>query len=131
MGLSDFLSRQKSDKSNPHEIISISFSLRRVLHESYYKLGSFQNFTKSRIDKYMAQTRAQFKSSSIRLPEVHEAKKNLIPYIKPEKSVQSVHPTPPTCHLRHIHHIPHIDQGPSPNITACAKTKNRTRQIWG
>ena len=36
--LSDFLSRQKTDDSNPHEIIPISFSLRRVLHESYYKI---------------------------------------------------------------------------------------------
>ena len=59
MVLSDFLSMQKSDNSNPHEIIPISFSLRRVLHESYYKLVSLQNFTKSRMDKYMVQTRAQ------------------------------------------------------------------------
>ena len=39
MVLSDILSRQKSDNSNPHEIISISFSLRKVLYESCYKLG--------------------------------------------------------------------------------------------
>ena len=39
MVLSDFLSRQKTDDSNPHEIILISFSLRRVLHESYYKIN--------------------------------------------------------------------------------------------
>ena len=49
------------------------------------------------------------------MPEVHGAKKNMIPHIKPEKSVQSAHPTPPTCHLRPIHHIPHIDQGPPTN----------------
>ena len=35
MVLSDFLSRQKSDNTDPHEIIPISFSLRKVLHESY------------------------------------------------------------------------------------------------
>ena len=38
MVLSDFPSRQKTDDSNPHEIIPISFSLRKVLHESYYKI---------------------------------------------------------------------------------------------
>ena len=37
MVLSDFLSRQKLDNSNPHEIIPISFSLRKVLHENYYR----------------------------------------------------------------------------------------------
>ena len=36
MVLSDFLSRQKTDDSNPHQIIPISFSLRKVLHKSYY-----------------------------------------------------------------------------------------------
>ena len=39
MVLSDFLSRPKTDDSNPHEIIPISFSLRRILHESYYKIS--------------------------------------------------------------------------------------------
>ena len=63
------------------------------------------------MDKNMVQTRAQLKSSGIKLPEVPRAKKKLILHIKPENSIQSVHPTPPTCHLRPIHHIPHIDQG--------------------
>ena len=38
MVLSDFLSRQKRDTGNPHEIIPISFNLRQVLHENYYRL---------------------------------------------------------------------------------------------
>ena len=38
MVLSDFLSRQKSDNSNPNGIISLSFSLRKVLYENCYKL---------------------------------------------------------------------------------------------
>ena len=42
MVLSDFLSRQKSDESNPHEIIPISFNIRNALHESYYRLGSLK-----------------------------------------------------------------------------------------
>ena len=40
MVLSDFLSRQKSDNSNPHEIIPMSFSLRNIWHESYYRLNN-------------------------------------------------------------------------------------------
>ena len=43
MVLSDFLSRQKTDDSNPHEIIPISFSIRNVLHKSYSRLGSLKN----------------------------------------------------------------------------------------
>ena len=38
MILSDFLSRQNVDDSNPHEIISISFNLRTVLQDKYYNL---------------------------------------------------------------------------------------------
>ena len=34
MVLSDFLSRQKVDDSNPHEIIPISFNMREVLQEN-------------------------------------------------------------------------------------------------
>ena len=56
MVLSDFLSRQKSDNSNPHEIIPISFSLRKVLHESCYRLRNLTKITDSGMDKYMVQT---------------------------------------------------------------------------
>ena len=94
MVLSDFLSRQKVDNSNPHEIIPISFSLRKVLHDSFYRLRNLTKITDSEMDKYMVQTRAQVKSSSIELPEVHGAKKDLIPHVKPEKSVPSAGPIP-------------------------------------
>ena len=110
MVLSDFLSRQKSDDSNLHEIIPISFSIRSVLHESYYGLGSLKKFTDSRTDNYMVQTRAQVKSSSIKLLEVHGAKKNLVPHMKPENLVKGTCPITPACHLRPIHHIPHTNQ---------------------
>ena len=112
MVLSDFLSRKKSDNSNPHKKIPISFSLREVWHESYYRLRNLKIFTDSRMDKYMVQTRAQVKSSGMKLPEVHRAKIDLILHIKPKKSVQSVCPIPPTCHLRPIHQIPHTHQRP-------------------
>ena len=37
MVLSDFLSRQKHDNNNPHEIIPISFNMYQVLHENIMK----------------------------------------------------------------------------------------------
>ena len=37
MILSDFLSRQEKDKSDPHEIIPISFDMKAILNEKYYK----------------------------------------------------------------------------------------------
>ena len=36
MVLSDFLSRQNNDDSDPHEIIHISFNMYKVLHKNYY-----------------------------------------------------------------------------------------------
>ena len=116
MVLRDFLSRQRSDDINPHEIIPISFSLRSILHKSYHKLNNMTELIDFGADKYMIQTRAQAKSKGTKLPEVHRAKKNLIMHIKPEKSVPSVCPIPPTCHLRPIHYSPHADQRP-PTIT--------------
>ena len=38
MVLSDFLSRQKHDDSNPHEIIAISLNMYNALHEMYYRI---------------------------------------------------------------------------------------------
>ena len=51
---SDFLSRQKIDVSNPHEIIPISFNMREVLQEKYYNLSD-----KKVYDIYLVQTRSQ------------------------------------------------------------------------
>ena len=39
MILSDFLSKQKHDDSNPHDIIPISFNMHNVLHGRYYNMG--------------------------------------------------------------------------------------------
>ena len=36
MVLSDFLSRQKNDDSNPHEIIPISFNMCQILDDNCY-----------------------------------------------------------------------------------------------
>ena len=71
--LSDFLSRQNNDDSNPHEIIPISFNMHKVLQENYYS-----------IDSYLVQTRSNVRSSGIKLPEAHGMRKNLDPNIKLE-----------------------------------------------
>ena len=84
MVLSDFLSRQKTDDSNPHEIIPISFRLRRVLPENYYKLDN-----KTEEDKYLVQTRSQAKSSGVKVPEVHGIEKTSVPHVKPERRKNS------------------------------------------
>ena len=115
MVLSEFPSRQKMDDSNPHEIIPISFSLRKVLHESYYKIGDLTRTDDLEMDKYLVQTRAKAKSSCVNVPEVHGANKGLIPHMKPEKSaiIPGACLIPPTCHLRPVHHLPPTNAVPS------------------
>ena len=58
MILSDFLSWQKNNDSNPHEIIPISFNMCQILDDNYYN------------EKYLIQKRSQAKSSGIKLPKV-------------------------------------------------------------
>ena len=77
MILSDFLSRQKHDESNLHEIIPISFSMQGILYDRYYNIGS--------LERYLVQTRSQVRSSGIKLPEVHGESKGLDLNILPEK----------------------------------------------
>ena len=40
MVLSDFLSRQNHNDSNPHEIMTNSFNMYQVLHKNYYNRGN-------------------------------------------------------------------------------------------
>ena len=95
MVLSDFLSRQNHDNSNPHEIIPISFNMYQVLHEKYCNIGN--------TEKYLVQTRSQTKSSGIKLPEVQGMSKNLDANILPEKQH--------TNSIKRNIKKPHIDQG--------------------
>ena len=81
MVLSDFLSRQKHDDSNPHEFIPISFNMQSILQSKYYNIG------KGKVGKYLVQTRLQAKSSGISLPKVHDAGKGSDPNILPGKQV--------------------------------------------
>ena len=55
MILSDFLSRQIEDDSNPHEIIPISFNMQDILQENYNCLTA---------DTYNVQMRAQAKAEA-------------------------------------------------------------------
>ena len=92
MVLSTFLSRQKTDDSNPQEIIPISFSLIRVLCENYYKLDNMTETAKMETDKYLLQTRSQTKSTGVKVPEVHGIDKGLNLHVKPERQKSVIMP---------------------------------------
>ena len=83
MILSDFLSRQKMDDSNPHELIPISFMLKSQVDNHFYRIDNEIN--QPRNDRYLVQTRSQVKSSGIKLPEIHGANKGLDPHVQPGK----------------------------------------------
>ena len=83
MILSDFLSRQTHDVSNPHEIIPISFNMYNVLYETYYKIE-----TK---DWYLVQTQSQTKVAGITLLTVHGARKALTTKVLPERPKPQIH----------------------------------------
>ena len=51
MILSDFLSRQKNDDNNPHDLIPISFNMRNILHDKYNNIWRVRTE-----DKYLVQT---------------------------------------------------------------------------
>ena len=76
MTLSNFFSRQKIDKSNPHEIIPISFDMKVILKDKYYNVGNETT--------YLVQTCTQVKDKGIKLPEVHGVDEGVDPNLKPE-----------------------------------------------
>ena len=102
MVLNDFLSRQKTDDSNPHELIPISFSLKDQVSDYFYRIDNEISLPSK--DKYLVQTRSQVRSSGSRLPEIHGANKGLNPHVQPGKQKSSpiqtinketpIHPTP-------------------------------------
>ena len=86
MILSDFLSRQEIDKSNLHEIIPISFDMKTILNEKYYKTQEE--------GKYLVQTQSQAKERGIKVPEVHGTKRGLDPNLRPEWLVKKAQKPP-------------------------------------
>ena len=90
MILSDFLSRQIEDDSDPHEIIPISFNIKEILKENY------QNMVE---DTYLVQTRSQTKTQAkaSTVPSTKPVTQNIIPKvdkipIKTEKEKDSKPP---------------------------------------
>ena len=77
MILSDFLSRQEIDKSDPHEIMPISFDMKTILNDRYYNVEEEEG-------KYLVQTQSQTKDSEKKVPEVHGARKGEDPNLRPE-----------------------------------------------
>ena len=57
MVLSNFLSGQKTDDSNPHELIPISFLLKSQVSDYFYHINNEINLPRK--DKYLVQTRSQ------------------------------------------------------------------------
>ena len=83
MVLSDFLWRQKTDDSNPHKLIPISFTLKNQVDNCFYRINSGTDQPKT--NKYLVQTRSQAISSGIKIPEIHSANKGLDPRLQPGK----------------------------------------------
>ena len=79
--LSDFLLRQQVDDSDLHEIIPISFNIRKTLKQKYYKVEE---------DKFLVQTRSQTMSSGIKLPALHGATKTLVPHEIPKRQPSGI-----------------------------------------
>ena len=65
--LSDFLSQQNNDNSNPSEIIPISFNTYSILEDNRYI-----DTCKNNDEKYLIQTCSQAKTSSTKLPKFME-----------------------------------------------------------
>ena len=84
MILSDFLSHQKNDDSDPSEIIPISFNAYKILEDNR-KVDECINFPCKNKEKFLIQTCSQAKMSSTKLPEVHGVRKELNPNLRPEK----------------------------------------------
>ena len=79
MILSDILSQQKNNDSDPSEIIPISFNAYGILEESR-KIDVCKNE-----GKFLIQMHSQAKTSGTKLPEVHGVRKELDPNLRPEK----------------------------------------------
>ena len=91
MILSNFLSRQKHEESDPHEIIPISFNMQEVLHARYY------NILENEQKRYLIETRSQTKTSGTVLPKVHGVDKGVDPNVQPEKQI-----------LKYLHQYNHM-----------------------
>ena len=112
MILSDFLSQQKNNDSDPSEIILISFNAYRVLEENR-KIDVCKNE-----ERFLMQTCSQAKTGSTKLLKVHGVNKELNPYLRPEKQhampkkgmTERMHIGQGRAGMRRKHDPDHIDQ---------------------
>ena len=107
MILSDFLSRQGMDKSNPHEIIPILFDMKATLNDKYY------NVEEEEESKYSVQTHSQTKSNGIKVPEVHGAKKGVDPNLRPEWLVKRFQRSAEKSRIEQNERNPSTQENPS------------------
>ena len=77
MILSDFLSRQTHDTSDPHEITPYQLICNNDLHGIYYRDDP--------IDRYLVQTQSQTKLAGVKLPEVYGTRKTISTHSPIEK----------------------------------------------
>ena len=132
MVLSNVLSRQKTDDSNPHEIIPISFTLKSLSHEHFYQFNNMTRISETEANKYLIQTRSQAKSSGIKVPQIHGVNKGINPHVKPER--QRPLPILPTHSIPTTNQTQPIDKGlptypiPKPQGRAGLRRKIRTNQ---
>ena len=115
MVLSDFLSRQKSDSSNPHEIIPISFTLKSLMGNHFYQIDNMNEISQPETNKYLIQTRSQAKSGGIKVLEIHGMNKGLDPYIKLGR--QRPLPTLPMHSISPTSSTQPVDKGPPTHPT--------------
>ena len=80
MIISDFLSWQRNDNSDPSEIIPISFNVYNNLEENRNS-----GMCKKNEGKFLIQTCSQARMSGTTLLEVHRVRKKLDPNMRPEK----------------------------------------------
>ena len=133
--MSDFLSRQKMDDSNPHEIIPISFTLNSLASNHFYQINSTNEISETETNKYLIQTRSQAKSSGIKVPEIHGVNKGINPHIKLGRQrplpTLPMHNIPPTTLAQPVDKGPPSHPIPKPRIDqgrAGLKRKIRTNQ---
>ena len=135
MVLSDFLSRQKMDSSNTHEIIPISFILKSLMGNHFYQINDTNEISHPETNKYLIQARLQAQSSGIKVPEIHGMNKVFNLYVRPGKqrplATLPMHSIPPTSLTQPVDKGPPTHPIPKPRIgqgRAGLRRKFRTNQ---
>ena len=81
MILSDFVSREKHDDSDFHEIIPIPFNMQEIVHARCYNIHDNEQ------KRYLIQMRSQAKTSGTILQKVCSIDKGVHPNIRSEKQI--------------------------------------------